>query len=72
MIMNVNCSAGLTPINSSVANINGRIYKEVPSSLGIQLLSNAINSFNPSINKSSGTAGIPIRSADTLKRFQLS
>jgi hypothetical protein len=72
MIMNVKSCEGRIPIYSSAENINGRMYNEDPSEVGIHFLSVSMIALRLSMKRSSGSAGIHILSAEIFKRFKLS
>jgi hypothetical protein len=70
--MKVKDSDGLMPTYSSAENKKGRMYNEPPSVFGIHSRSKSISVLSPSMNNSSGTLTIAMRSAEIFKRFKLS
>ena len=70
--MNLYSSAGDAWNPFPEAKINGRMYKELPSFVGIKALSRLRRVVSPSIKYSCGSCGIHILSAEILKRLKFS
>ena len=68
MIINLYELDGCTPTAGSVANINGRIYKDSPSFVGIQSFSFLTIASTNSINKSSYNTSSDPRSLINLNK----
>ena len=60
---------GRTPSPTSVAIMNGRIYKDSPTLLGTQPASCLTSASTVSINNSTGISGSAKRRAELAKRF---